>query len=126
MERFTGFDISFVDPVTGYYYVADRSNSAVDVVNGASNALIGQVGAGLFGRQQATTALSGPDGVVVVDSAGVATLYAGNGSPNPADNSTLLSFDVTDPTAPVEQGSVNTGGSCRLDEMSFDPLGNLP
>ena len=26
---FTAFDISYVDPLTGYYYVADRSNAAV-------------------------------------------------------------------------------------------------
>lgn len=117
--KFTGFDISFVDPVTGYYYVADRSNGAVDVINGASHTLIAQVGVGLFSGQQATTSTSGPNGVLVVNKGGVATLFAGNGP------STLLSFNVTNPATAVQQGSVNTGGAFRVDEMSFDPIGNL-
>jgi len=123
--KFTGFDISFTDPITGFYYVADRSNNAVDVLNGSSHALIGQVGVGLFGGQQASTAVSGPDGVVVVNSGGVATLYAGNGSPVVAQSSTLLTFNVNNPAAAVQQGSVNTGGTFRVDEMAFDPVDKL-
>ena len=39
--NFTAFDIGYVDPVTGYYYIADRSNAAVDVINGATNKIRG-------------------------------------------------------------------------------------
>src|SRR5579871_5242387 len=59
----TAFDISFVDPVTGDYYFADRSNASVDVINGATNQYITQIGG--FTGQQSTTSRSGPDGVLV-------------------------------------------------------------
>src|SRR5690348_17825746 len=71
---FTGFDISFFDPATGLDYVADRSNAAVDIFSGASNTFVGRaIG---FAGQQATTASSGPDGVVVISA--TQTLFAGD------------------------------------------------
>ncbi|MDD5325219.1 MAG: hypothetical protein PHR71_07930, partial [Polaromonas sp.] len=33
---FTAFDVSFFDPTTRLYYVADRSNASVDIFSGAS------------------------------------------------------------------------------------------
>src|SRR4030095_6839217 len=37
------FDISFVDPATGTYYLADRSNKAVDVVNANTDTFVTQI-----------------------------------------------------------------------------------
>src|SRR5947208_9615213 len=37
------FDISFVDPATGTYYLADRSNKAVDVVNANTDTIAPQI-----------------------------------------------------------------------------------
>jgi hypothetical protein len=114
----TGFDISFVDPVTGNYYFADRSNASVDIISGKTKALLGRAGG--FAGQLATTSISGPDGVLVVDNGTTATLYAGDGG------SVLRSFDVTNPSAPVAQGTVNTGGGAfRVDEMAYSPSANL-
>jgi hypothetical protein len=63
------------------------------------------------------TSRSGPDGVVVVDNGSTVTLYAGDG------NSTLRSFDVTNPSNPIAGGTVNTGGGAfRVDEMAYSPL----
>ena len=115
--KFNSFDISYVDPLTGYYYVADRSNASVDIINGATNTVVGQAGG--FVGQQATTSVSGPDGVVVVNNGGVATLYAGDGG------STLRSFNVTNPANPIALGSVSTGGGAfRVDEMAYSPATN--
>ena len=115
--KFNSFDISYVDPLTGYYYVADRSNASVDIINGATNTVVGQAGG--FVGQQATTSVSGPDGVVVVNNGGVATLYAGDGG------STLRSFNVTNPANPIALGSVSTGGGTfRVDEMAYSPATN--
>src|SRR5215471_6590535 len=61
----TSFDISFVDGQTGIYYFADRSNKSVDIINGATNTVIGQA-PGFVGLSPAGTSQSGPDGVVVV------------------------------------------------------------
>lgn len=115
--KFNSFDISYVDPLTGYYYIADRSNASVDIVNGATNRVVAQAGG--FVGQQATTSVSGPDGVVVVNNGMRATLYAGDGG------STLRSFDVTSPSNPIALGSVNTGGGqFRVDEMAYSPAAN--
>ena len=115
--KFNSFDISYVDPLTGYYYVADRSNASVDIINGATNKVVAQAGG--FVGQAATTSVSGPDGVVVVDSGGVATLYAGDGG------STLRSFNVTNPANPIALGTVSTGGGAfRVDEMAYSPATN--
>ena len=115
---FTAFDISFVDPVTGDYYVADRSNASVDIINGASLQVLAQAGG--FSGQQKTTSVSGPDGVLVVDNGTTASLFAGNG------NSTLRSFNVTNPASPVTLfAPISTGGVFRVDEMSYSPSANL-
>lgn len=113
---FTSFDISFFDPVTNADYVADRSNAAVDIISGSSLSVVAQPGG--FTGQQATTSVSGPDGVVVADTG--PTLFAGDG------NSTLKSFNVSNPAAPTTAfPPLNTGGSFRVDEMAFSPKTNL-
>lgn len=113
----TAFDISFAD-TTGYYYLADRSNAAVDIINGATNILVAQPGG--FAGQAATTSESGPDGVLVTHVGGQATLWAGDYP------SRVLSFNVNNPTAPVLTGfsPTSTNGSFRADEMAFSPSTN--
>jgi hypothetical protein len=114
----TSFDISFVDGQTGIYYFADRSNKSVDIINGATNTVIGQA-PGFVGLSPAGTSQSGPDGVVVVHNGSTVTLYAGDG------NSTLRAFNVNTPSAPVAQGTFNTGGGVfRVDEMAYSPANN--
>jgi hypothetical protein len=113
---FTAFDISYFDPTTGLDYVADRSNASVDIFSGSTNSFVGRAIGGFTG-QQATTSTSGPDGVVVVGSSQI--LFAGNG------DSTLRSFNVSNPSAPTTAlAPVNTGGSFRTDEMAYSPTAN--
>ena len=117
---FTGFDISFAD-TTGYVYIADRSNAAVDIINGATDQIVAQAGGpGVFTGQQATTSVSGPDGVVVAHIGGQATLFAGNGT------SDVVAFNVNNPAAPtlMSFSPISTGGSFRADEMAFSPATN--
>ena len=42
------FDISWVDPTTGLFFLADRSNAAVDVVDTKTDTLFGQIGGAAF------------------------------------------------------------------------------
>jgi hypothetical protein len=111
---FTSFDISFADPVTGNVFIADRSNASVDIFSGSSLTFLGRATG--FTGQQATTSVSGPDGVLTVTSGGVTTLYAGDG------NSTLRVYNATNPAAPVLQQSISTGGMFRVDEMAYSPV----
>jgi hypothetical protein len=111
---FNSFDISFADPATGNVFIADRSNASVDIFSGSSLTFLGRATG--FTGEQATTSVSGADGVLTVTSGGTTTLYAGDG------NSTLKVFNATNPAAPVLQQSISTGGVTRVDEMAYSPL----
>src|SRR3979490_1664056 len=59
------FDISFVDQTTQTYYLADRSNAVVDVVDAKTNRLVTQIAATpAFKGFTGSPATSGPNGVV--------------------------------------------------------------
>jgi hypothetical protein len=114
---FSSFDISFADPVTGNIFIADRSNASVDIFSGSSLTFLGRATG--FTGQQATTSVSGADGVLTVTSGGMTTLYAGDG------NSTLKVFNATNPAAPSLLQSISTGGATRVDEMAYSPTAHL-
>ncbi|MDE1009873.1 MAG: hypothetical protein OSB38_29860 [Paraburkholderia fungorum] len=105
------FDISYVE--AGKYFLSDRNNKAVDVVDTGSNTLIAQI-PGPFIGAGATTDESGPDGIVGVT--GTNTIYVGD----------VDSVKVIDTAA---QKTVNTivisqSGS-RVDEGCYDPDDHL-
>jgi hypothetical protein len=110
----TAFDISNFNPSRNEYYLADRSNAAIDVVNTTTNTFKAQI-SGFVGAvlSTSTTApntlnnnVSGPDGVASFGK----WLYAGDG------NSTLKVIDLT--KGAIVQ-SVPTGGQDRVDEMAL-------
>jgi hypothetical protein len=121
------FDISFVNLDRGEYYLADRSNSGIDIIDTQSNTfkrkLPGFVGVALVpgsitpANPQGTVNnnLSGPDGVV----AHGRWLYAGDG------NSTLKVFDLSAPSLVALKASIATGGTTRVDEMAVTTDGRL-
>ncbi len=102
------YDISFVDPKTQMYYLADRSNARVDFIDAQRNEWIASVGGfvGFTGNNDT----SGPDGVV----ADADLLYAGDG------DSTLKVIDVK---SRAIINTVSTGGTKRVDEMALDAQG---
>jgi hypothetical protein len=106
------FDISWVDSASGHYYLADRSNAAIDVVDIATDAVINQIGGfvGFTGKNDT----SGPDGVVTTFSNN--ELWAGDG------DSTVKVVDL--PASKIV-ASISTGGKNRADEMAYDPKDNL-
>ena len=120
------FDISWVDPTpfaghpNGLYYLADRSNAALDVIDIATETLFGQIGGNGMGQANfkgdtGVTRTSGPDGVV----AAYPCIFAGDG------DSRLLSFNgAADFTKVVT--ALNTGGQFRVDEMAIDPAPGQP
>jgi len=99
------FDISWVDNSTGQYFLADRTNKAVDLINATTDSFTGYIGQGAF--------TGGPNGVLT-DSAGL--VWAGDG------NSTIK---VLHPQAGTGSAalikSIPTGGVNRADELSYDP-----
>ena len=105
------FDIGYVDPTVSSYYLADRTNASLDVFSTQTNALMKQIGG--FVGVKATSSVSGPDGVQPIGNNIVA---AGDG------NSTLKLVDVV---AGTIVATISTGGTARVDEMTFDPNDNL-
>ena len=110
-----GFDISWVDPTTGFYYVADRGNSTartpvppgVDVLS---------VDPPLFRYYIPLASSGGTNGVLVFhtsagDDAG--TLVVGGNDSNTYFIDLSLPFAV-----PI---AVSTGGNARADELAYDP-----
>jgi hypothetical protein len=116
--KITSFDISFVDPVMGFYVLGDRTNKGVDVIDTATNTFQFIAGQGLFTgvvlvNGVANNNLSGPDGAMIVNRR---EIWAGDG------DSTLKFLSLANGAL---LGQVSTGGKFRVDEMCFDPVHNI-
>ena len=114
------FDISWVNPDRGEYYLGDRSNSGIDVIDTHKlkwkRTLGGFVGIVLNPMTGAVdNNHSGPDGVVSHGR----WVYGGDG------NSSLKVFDLDAPPMAALQQSISTGGTTRVDEMALTTEGDL-
>jgi hypothetical protein len=108
------FDISFVDQTTQTYYLSDRSNFAIDVVDAKTDTFITQISANppFAGASPSGGELSGPNGVLTANGCIIAT-DAGN---------RVVSF--TAGGAQVSDVHI-TSDPGRADELAFDPKDNL-
>ena len=117
-KQLNSFDISWVDQATGLYYLADRSNAAIDVIDttgaftGTPDTLFGQIGGAALGFAGDTgkTSTSGPNGVI----ASAPCIFATDSISRVVSINSNVSF-----VQPVS--SVNTGGQFRADELAYDP-----
>jgi hypothetical protein len=67
-DKVTSFDISFVDPVIGLYFLGDRTNKAVDEIDTTSNTVFAQLTATpSFAGFTGNNDTSGPNGVTTVN-----------------------------------------------------------
>jgi plastocyanin len=107
------FDIGWVDN-NGFYYLADRTNKGIDIINNVYNGNTYNTTIGGFVGFTGKNDDSGPNGVVT-DAQGN-TAWAGDG------DSTLKVIDVN---ARKVVASIPTGGTKRADELAYDPNDNL-
>ncbi len=114
----TSFDISWVNPNRAEYYLADRSNKGIDIIDTEhlkfKRTISGFVGI-VVNNGVVDNNHSGPDGVVSHGR----WLYAGDG------DSTLKVIDLDAPTAMAIKQTIPTGGSTRVDEMAITGDGEL-
>ncbi|HMA75388.1 MAG TPA: hypothetical protein VKP67_28465 [Xanthobacteraceae bacterium] len=112
------FDISWVNPDRAEYYLADRSNSGIDIINTNNlkfqRTIGGFVGIKLRANGTVNNDISGPDGVTSHGR----WLYAGDG------DSTLKVIDLNAAVTPIKQ-IISTGGTTRVDEMALTTDGRL-
>jgi hypothetical protein len=110
------FDISWVNPDVSEFYLADRSNAGIDIVDTKRNTfkqtIGGFVGIKLLPSGAVDNNHSGPDGVTSHGR----WLYGGDG------DSTLKVIDLK--TSTIKQ-SISTGGTTRVDEMALTMDGEL-
>src|SRR5712691_10048722 len=105
------FDISYVDQSNDTYYLADRSNAAVDVVDAKTGKFVKQIAASpAFAGFSGSNATSGPNGVV----AAFPWLFATDA------NSRVVSIDLRNGKT---VGDVSAGGAAglRADELAYNP-----
>jgi len=109
----TVFDISFVDAATQTYFLADRSNKTIDVVDARNDVLLRQI-RGNFTGFTGLNDTSGPNGVVVSGH----WLFVTDAP------SRIVTIDLRTDRIVSE---VSTGGApgLRADEVAFDPVHNL-
>src|SRR5262245_27937507 len=114
------FDISFVNPARNEYYLADRANAGIDIIDTRTlqfkRTIPGFVGIKLNAAHTAiNNNISGPDGVATHGR----WLYAGDG------DSTLKVIDLNAPPAQALKQTIPTGGTTRVDEMALTTDGRL-
>jgi hypothetical protein len=122
-KNFFSYDISFVDQSTQTYYLADRSNNVVDVVDASSAAFVGQLSAN-------------PPFAGFVSAADCAAMPGGNpGGSCVGPNGVVAAFPwlfVTDGNSRVVTIDLRTGNTVgdlqtkvgdpnRADELAYDP-----
>jgi hypothetical protein len=114
------FDIGWVDQATETYYLADRSNRAVDIVDANTNTFLGQLDAtphfAGVSPPAFATGTAGPNGVVTAGHC----LFVTDAP------SRVVSFDTTSfPPTQVSDVQTATPTSKRADELAYDPEDTL-
>ena len=115
------FDISWIDPDSQLYYLADRSNASVDVVDARTNQFVKQITAGFKGLvfkagptppggSVADNDRSGPNGVVVSGH----WLFVSDAP------SRVVSIDLKTGTM-VDEAFTGGAPDLRADELAYDP-----
>jgi hypothetical protein len=115
------FDVSWNDNGKQRYYLADRNNNAIDVVDSATDTFLGFIGKGDFtgarpcpNNPKDMRLCAGPNGVVT-DNFG--HIWSGDG-----DGNVVEAMDK--PGAGIMR-KIPTGGTGRLDELAYDRVNHI-
>jgi hypothetical protein len=109
------FDISWVDQGSQLYYLADRSNAVVDIVDATTNTLVDQLPGGFKGFT-GNNGTSGPNGITTAGQC----LFVTDAP------SRVVSFDASSlPPTMVSAVSTASGDLNRADELAYDPNDNI-
>jgi hypothetical protein len=120
------FDIGFVDPKIGRYFLADRTNVTVDEVKTNTNS-INQLAKGDFFGLQPGANTSGPNGVITANNH--TEVWAADGvqcsnPPTATTCGTVLKtsrIQVIDLKTGQVTHTIDNGGNRRADELCVDP-----
>jgi hypothetical protein len=113
-QPLNSFDISWIDQASGLYFLADRSNKGVDIIDTKKGAWVGRLegAVGPVMKKDGTCCnndASGPNGVLTVDGKEV---WVGDG------DSTVKVYDLKSKKLIA---TIATGGKARADELGYSP-----
>jgi DNA-binding beta-propeller fold protein YncE len=114
-KKIGGFDISWVDQKTQRYFLADRTNKAIDIFDGRTDKYVGAI-PGFVGVKMTNGKVddpaSGPNGVLVYGN----IAWVGDGD-SAAKEANLTTRKII--------ATVSTGGKNRCDEIAYDPKNHV-
>jgi hypothetical protein len=115
------FDVSWNDNSTQRYYLADRTNNAIDLVDSARDTFLGFIGKGHYtgsrpcpNNPKDMRLCAGPNGVVTD---GLGHVWSGDGDAN--------IIEAYDKPGTTIIRSIPTGGKGRIDELAYDPIDRI-
>ncbi|HTO49521.1 MAG TPA: hypothetical protein VML91_17930 [Burkholderiales bacterium] len=113
------FDISWVDANTRRYFLADRSNQAIDVINTQTNKVVDQIPANPpFAGASGNNNTSGPNGVTVSGRWLFASDCGKSSATTCGTGGRVVTIDLSNGKTVSD---VSTGGKARADEIAYDP-----
>ena len=119
-NKFDNFDIGYVDSNASRYYIADRSNAAIDIFDTQKNTFVGRVtgfvGIKIGPNGRPANNMSGPNGLAFDPDKH--QLWVGDG------DSTVKVIDLNANPAKIV-ATIKTGGERRADELTLDPKDGL-
>lgn len=111
------FDVSWNDNETQRYYLADRTNNAIDLVDSETDTFLGFIGKGHYtgsrpcpNNPKDLRLCAGPNGVVTDD---LGHVWSGDGDANV--------IETEDKPGTTIIRSIPTNGKGRIDELAYDP-----
>ena len=111
------FDISWFDPATKKYYLADRDNKGIDIVDAVTDTVLG-VATGFVGVLPGNNT-SGPNGVLVTTKPH--QLWAGDGNSTVRVYNLNQAGDTATFLTSIQTGDAQHIGVKRADELAYDP-----
>lgn len=121
----TSFDFTAVDPVLPFYYLTDRSNAGLDIIDTRTNTFVARIGGFVGSRNDPVTGLANPDisGPAAVQPVGVGELWVSDGDSTVkvVDLSSQTIVDTISTALPDQTADE----AKRADGMSYDPRDHI-
>lgn len=121
----TSFDFTAVDPVLPLYYLTDRSNAGLDIIETLTNTFVTRIGGFIGSRNDPVTDLPNPDlsGPAAVQPVGIGELWVSDGDSTVKvvdlfSQSIVATISTTLPGQTADQ-------ALRADGMSYDPRDHI-
>ena len=121
----TSFDFTFADRVLPLYYLTDRSNAGLDIIDTRTNAFVTRIGGFIGSRNDPATGQPNPDisGPAAVQPVGVGELWVSDG------DSTVKVVDLFSQAIVATVSTTLPGQTAddalRADGLSYDPRDHI-